>query len=307
MDYNFLRAIKTCGWNTSTLAKAIGKSQTTLYQSLTNPNVQMSTLQVIADHCTDGNLIDFLRLAKLASRKERELIDGVFNVDYRKGVQLIPDKTIDLVVTDPPFLFSKGGCQNPENHKGKMARGSFMLKNMANFGEKQIYELLASLMPKFKKGYNAYFFCSELQLVYYLKWADEERLKYNVLVWQHPNNFMLSKKFFRSNIDYIVRIFGARQSLKDISLDIDIDNMELFSKIRRNSDELVTEHETEKPISLIKEFVMLSSNKGDVILDPFIGSGTTAIAAQQTGRHFIGFEIDEGIFSMAQKRLYDNG
>lgn len=62
-------------------------------------------------------------------------------------------------------------------------------------------------------------------------------------------------------------------------------------------------HETQKPLELIKYLIKLATREGQVVLDPFIGSGTTALAAQELGRHFIGFEIHEEFCQVAQKRL----
>ncbi len=63
------------------------------------------------------------------------------------------------------------------------------------------------------------------------------------------------------------------------------------------------EHSTQKPIKLIERLVKASSNEGDIILDPFLGSGTTAVAARKLNRNFIGIEIDEKYCKIAEKRL----
>ena len=60
-------------------------------------------------------------------------------------------------------------------------------------------------------------------------------------------------------------------------------------------------HPTEKPVDLIK--TLIGSNIGDLILDPFLGSGTTAVAAKQLGRNFIGIEISEKYVKIAKERL----
>ncbi len=62
-------------------------------------------------------------------------------------------------------------------------------------------------------------------------------------------------------------------------------------------------HETQKPLELIKYLIKLATREGQVVLDPFMGSGTTALAAQELGRHFIGFEIHEEFCRVARERL----
>ena len=64
-------------------------------------------------------------------------------------------------------------------------------------------------------------------------------------------------------------------------------------------------HPTQKPVSLMAWIILTITNPGDTILDPFMGSGTTGVACVQTGRNFIGIEIDEKYFAIAQKRIKD--
>ena len=62
-------------------------------------------------------------------------------------------------------------------------------------------------------------------------------------------------------------------------------------------------HPTQKPISLLKEIIERSSNEGGVVLDCFMGSGSTGVACVKTNRQFIGIELDEGYFEIAKKRI----
>lgn len=62
-------------------------------------------------------------------------------------------------------------------------------------------------------------------------------------------------------------------------------------------------HPTQKPIKLMRRMVLTSSNEGDVVLDPFMGSGTTGVACKETGREFIGFELDKRYFEIAKRRI----
>lgn len=69
--------------------------------------------------------------------------------------------------------------------------------------------------------------------------------------------------------------------------------------------DVFTGHKSQKPIRLIKEIVSSYTKEGDTIFDPFMGSGTTGVACVKTGRNFIGCEIDEGYFKIAEKRIKD--
>jgi len=64
-----------------------------------------------------------------------------------------------------------------------------------------------------------------------------------------------------------------------------------------------TDHPTQKPEKLIAKLILASSNIGDLVLDPFLGSGTTAVVAKKLGRHFIGIEKEQEYCALSQKRL----
>ncbi|MEX2285516.1 MAG: site-specific DNA-methyltransferase, partial [Planctomycetaceae bacterium] len=64
-----------------------------------------------------------------------------------------------------------------------------------------------------------------------------------------------------------------------------------------------TDHPTQKPEKLIAKLILASSNCGDVVLDPFLGSGTTSVVAKKLGRKFVGIEVDEFYCCLAEKRL----
>lgn len=65
-------------------------------------------------------------------------------------------------------------------------------------------------------------------------------------------------------------------------------------------------HPTQKPVELMEELVLRHSNENDLILDPFMGSGTTGVAALKNNRNFIGMEIDDKYFKIAKERLNEN-
>jgi site-specific DNA-methyltransferase (adenine-specific) len=65
----------------------------------------------------------------------------------------------------------------------------------------------------------------------------------------------------------------------------------------------IREHPTQKPVALMEWLIQRYTNPGDIVLDPFMGSGTTGVACVRTGRRFIGIEIDPGYFAIAQRRI----
>lgn len=79
--------------------------------------------------------------------------------------------------------------------------------------------------------------------------------------------------------------------------------MEVSKKVRKNETDEKIEHMTVKPVMLISHLIRLFTRKGQTILDPFMGSGTTGVACKNLNRNFIGIELDEEYFKIAEKRI----
>ena len=125
----------------------------------------------------------------------------------------------------------------------------------------------------------------------------------NKVVWDKVKYSMKSTKFFTSDLEYIIRIYEPKVSLnKILTYDGSKSNINYYLK-RKAFEQPRGGHNTMKPLYMVKQFIELSSNAGDLVLDPFLGSGTTAIAAINTKRNFIGFELDKEYFEIAQNRI----
>ena len=225
-------------------------------------------------------------------------LNRIYHGDYKELIRSVDDRSIDLVVTDPPYLFIKGGMSSERLNVGSKARDNYINSDMSDFDGEHICTLLDAIAPKFRNGWNSYFFCSEMQVCHYLKYAVEHGIRYNLLVWDRQVSNMISYKFVRSHIDYIVRLYDGNGLNK-----IPTDNPNYtYGKIKAGvkADEY---HPTGKPVELIRDFILLSSNEGDTVLDPFCGGGTTAEACVLTGRNYLCFEINEKHFNSATSRL----
>ena len=210
---------------------------------------------------------------------------------------------VDAIITDPPFLHTKGGMKSKRINTGSYKPESFVNTKMRDFDETKIYEFLNLSKQIFNGTFNGYFFCSKLQIVSYLKWSQENKLNYDLLIWDRQKNSMISSKFYTSNIDYIVRIYGKGRALNKIVKENGKGNVDYYKKIQLYKHPKEYGHETEKPIELIKKYRDLSTNKGDLILDCFMGSGTTGVACKNLNRNFIGIELVEKYFEIAKERI----
>lgn len=228
------------------------------------------------------------------------------------GMKDLPDKSIDLVVTDPPYLHVKGGMKSKVFNKAGTTWGSdsHMVNKMSDFDKEQIFEFLEIVLQKQKKA-NMYVFCSKLQLLHYFEFISEYNskvpksrgLKYDLLVWDKMNTSMKSSKFYTSDIEYVVRIYEAGVSLNKVWNEDSTKADSRFYTKRQAFKQPKGKHKTMKPTELLERFILVASEEGDVVLDPFMGSGSTAEACLNTGRKYIGYEWDNEYIEVSSKRI----
>lgn len=238
-------------------------------------------------------------------------LNTIYNEDCLEGMKRIPESSIDLIITDPPYLHVKGGMKSKVFNTGRVwSADSHMVTKMSDFDKKEIFNFLDASLRVLKKA-NMYIFCSKLQLIHYFEYISEyntnvpksRALKYDLLIWDKLDNGMMSSKFHASDIEYIVRIYEPGVSLNKVWSEdgkkADSDHyMKLQSFKKPNG-----EHTTQKPVELIERLIRISSHENDLVFDPFMGSGTTAISAINTNRNFIGFELDEDYCRQANERI----
>lgn len=225
------------------------------------------------------------------------IIHGDCLVEMKK----IADKSVDLIVTDPPYLHIKGGNKGWVGtrytfHGGQRYNDTFINTKMSDFAENEIFKFLNTAKTKLKKM-NMIVFCSELQLQYYFKWINSNNLKYNLLVWDKGNRVIMNRNRYMSNFEYIIRIYESGISLKS-----NANNM-LYCKLKGYKADNNKLHNTQKPIQLIEDLLLLNSNKKDTVLDCFAGSGTTAIACMNTNRKYILIEKEQKYIDVINNRI----
>lgn len=221
------------------------------------------------------------------------------NIDLRYGDCLeilkgIPDSSIDLIVTDPPYKFENQGggfyAHNESTHRQYLDS----LKQI-KCCEFEPISFLNAIKPKMKKFYG-YFFCNKTLVDEYLKFAKDNKYQYDILVMAKSNPIPAYNNHHLSDLEYIVMI---REKGTYFSKHKNLDDYRKFylTSCRKGV------HPAEKPVELIQRFIRVSSREGDTILDCFMGSGTTGVACSQLNRSFIGIEIDQKYFEIAKQRI----
>lgn len=222
--------------------------------------------------------------------------DALYHGDcYEVLRDKIADNSIDLVVTDPPYELSAssgGGFMTKENKTHLKELES--LKSTSFEPEGFLY----ALQPKFKGGvFNGYFFCNARLVVRYINWAIKNGYNYDILVMSKANPVPIYNAHHLCDIEYIVYIRSAGACFNA--------DLEGFDNYRKHYSVVVgnggakSVHPAKKPLELLKRYIRVSSKAGDVVCDPFVGSGTTGVAAKQLGREFVGVEQDEKYYKMA--------
>ena len=200
--------------------------------------------------------------------------------DCLEVMKSIPDKSIDAVITDPPY-----GINWDTNYQFKLDNSSAKYaKNMTRKEHKKIVgddSFDPSLFLKYKTV--VLFGCN-----YFLDKLPSGSL----FVWDKRTKD--GKAFMsQAEVAWCSKV-GAVKMFSHC--------WQGFSRASENSQHY---HPTQKPIAVMKWIIETTTQPGDTILDPFMGSGTTGVACVQTGRNFIGIEIDPGYFAIAEKRIKD--
>ena len=220
----------------------------------------------------------------------------IINQDCIEHIKTLKDNSINFVLTDPPYILDTVGG-------GIIANREYLNEIKADKIDKgfNIPEFLDSLMRLFetKEHYNAVFFCSKLQILDYLKWATDNKLQYGLGVWHKTNPPPLCKGKYLSNVEYFIYIKGNAVRIegeyKDKSL--------VYTSGINRKDKQLYKHPTIKPIEILEKFLTLHTKENDIVYDPFLGSGSTAIACLNKNRKCIGVELLEEYYDTANKRI----
>ncbi|MEE3344288.1 MAG: DNA methyltransferase [Bacilli bacterium] len=209
----------------------------------------------------------------------------------------IPDKSIDLVIIDPPYEITNG------------VHTSGFLKNRNELDTtKQIFEkkleigikndILNELIRVMRK-INIYIWCNKKQLLQYLSFFENYNVMFECIIWNKYNCIPLTYNTYLPDKEYCLYF-----KEKGITLNNTYETSKTVYSIPINvADKKIYKHPTIKPLEIVKNTILNSSKENDIVLDCFCGSGTTCLAAKETGRRYIGMEIDPEYHKIAVNRL----
>ncbi len=216
------------------------------------------------------------------------------NGDCYKIIPEIKDKSINLIVTDPPYQFQKsigGGLFSKEKGHHELKE---LIELKCDTFEPEVF--LDMLLPKMVT-FCGYFCCNKFLVARYIEWAEKRNFTYDILTLLKSNPIPAKRGHHLTDTEYIIFI---REKGSYFSEHKDLDDFRKYFIINCNGKRL---HPAEKPVALFERFIRVSSKENDVILDPFLGSGTTAIACKRNNRNCIGIEMSEKYFNLAKERV----
>ncbi len=236
-------------------------------------------------------------------------LNQIFNIDCMDFMQSMPYNCIDLILTDPPYGITQ--CKwDVETNLDKLWK---------NFNK--IIKSKSAIVMFASQPFSSKLVCSNIKKFKY-EWIWNKKLAGNPLnAKRAPLKTHESIMVFNFHDYYPImtqgelktkggpgkrsEIFGKADAQYKIKNDLyypkSILDQDLFSLGNRNKKDLY--HPTQKPLDLIKYLILTYSKERDTVFDPFMGSGTTAVACKELNRNFIGCEIEAKYCKIAEKRL----
>lgn len=218
-------------------------------------------------------------------------LDVIRCMDCLEGLRELPDNCVDLVVTDPPYL-----CET-SSHTSLGKR--HFLEEITPISSGFDIPTVCKELLRVLKAPNIYVWCNPAQMRDYVDFFGDAGCSLDVLTWHKTNPTPLCANKYLPDTEYCLFFRG-----KGVKVSGTYASLHKFWVQQQNrADKAKYGHPTVKPMDIIATLVENSSSPDGVVLDPFMGSGTTAAACVKTGRHYLGFEIDETYHKTANDRI----
>ena len=224
----------------------------------------------------------------------------VLHADCRDVIKHIPDNSIDFILTDPPYNLgqhSTGNIPLP----GRSAMNNDVAEwDMIDFNPEEWAEEFIRIL---KPTGNLFIFTSYNQLGRWYNCLDHRFDTSNFMIWHKTNPApKIFKAGFLNSCEMIFTCWNKKHTWNFIS-QAEMHNF-IESPICMRPERLANpKHPAQKPVSILKKMIKIASNMDDIIFDPFMGVGSTGVAALELDRRFIGVELDKSYFDAAKVRI----
>lgn len=207
----------------------------------------------------------------------------------------LEDNSVDLILTDPPYILT--GFGPTKNADFKRAIHDNHIDFISNGFD---YETLFPEFQRVLKKLNLIMFCSNKQVSSLMSYWEKRGYSTTLLIWQKTNPIPFSEQKHLSDVEFIIWV---RESGAFFNNDT---HHKMKSKVIK-APTLVggRYHPTQKPESVIRHLLCMHSKKGDVVLDPFSGSGTLGVCCIDMEREYIQIEMEQEYYEASLKREED--
>jgi site-specific DNA-methyltransferase (adenine-specific) len=221
----------------------------------------------------------------------------VYLGDFRELIKSVDDTSIDLIVTDPPYKMTSRGTNGTTG--GMLTKAVVRSGQVFEHNDIEPSEYAAEFYRVLKDGSHCYVMTNHVNLINMLNSFTSAGFHFiKSLIWKKDNKVM--GRFYMSQFEYI--LFLRKGFGKQINNCGTSDILEFPNK-KDKAEDGSNLHDSQKPVEMMRVLIENSTVKGEVVLDPFMGSGSTPLAAKLSERDYIGFEIDSKYFNIANERL----
>ena len=225
--------------------------------------------------------------------------DRVYQGDATRLIRDLPDSSIDLLVTDPPFAIDFRAQRLNYNRTGSNVLEGYQEISGVEY-ELFTRDWMSEAFRVLSPSGSMYVFSGWNHLKDILDGLDRAGFTtQNHIIWKYQFGVFTKKKYVTSHyhVLFVVKdpkryTFNKVEHYPEDVWDIKRE----YWKGRKKTP-------TKLPSEIVRKILRFSSNPDDIVLDPFLGSGTVAVTAKEMGRHFIGFEVVEDYLSFANERL----
>ncbi len=225
-----------------------------------------------------------------------DFINKLICGDCLEVIKSIPDNSIDCVVTSPPY--------NKRNAPGGESWGHTIHYGIYNdnmpellyqeWQKSVVKELVRVIKPTGSIFYNHKPRQVDYNVILPTQWLSGFNIR-QIIIWRRVGDPNISPICFLRNTEWIIWIRKEKPKF----------NPEMFNKgeVWNITQTYGNDHPAPFPLEIPSRCILATTSKGDTVLDPYMGSGTTAIACRKTGRNFIGIDINPEYIKMAQQNL----
>ncbi len=285
------------GWGIKQMAEALDQSVGTVHRDLKIAKALEKYPELEKEKNKEAAWKRYLKLEEEKTLKEladkitiKYDIKDVVKGDCTAELKKLKSESVDLVITDPPFGINLDMKSDSWTHIYAIPDEEQLILDKVELAMRECFRVL-------KPDTHLYLFIGINHLPRIVKMLEEIGFKVSPVpcVWVKSQGSMRKKCWYSSNFEIFVQAMKGYRDLNHPGKSNIFDDKQVAPQFKK--------HPTEKPTSLLRKIIEQSSQPGDLVIDPFAGSGSTLVAAIQTKRRFWGCELDDNYYNVIVERI----